>query len=1102
MNKIKKKQFFKDDCKLNVGDDYTKYELFSVIIHSGSAYGGHYHTYIKDTENLGNWTIHEAVMSDKDEKKRMKPKKSEGNTKEILLIREKLGDEDIDYLKYENPLELMKAFIFNNHAYRQIKIETISSDLNKHGMSWNKSYKSKFGTISKFLKKNSDIFDVTQDETLVSLKFDFKISEVLTGDYEEFMKTKESQEKELEEIEAELEKEEQELEKNLDNLHLNSWFDFNDEKINAIKPNIIEKQFAGKESAYMLFYRRKTQAKSNLYEMNKEKQVPNWLIEEVKQKNEALRSQRELFDKNVNEITVKFYLDINFTVSRPNKVLKIENEANFIKIRINKRDKICDLKEKLLSYCTSVENNEINETFLNYILSSDDLKYLLCKQNPLEYHYISRSLGENETFSNFQQNFSIILSNNSESFPIGDEYEPIKVIIKYYYEDETETDDKKKLGFKRFNEFSELITKQTTVKDIKDQLADVSCNNRKQITLVLMEKNKKIIINREFGLDAKLLSEYQIKNNDYIVIDNDNEDDFKFEANTNTKNTQTTPTSYKEQIMLEIVNFVEKTTKKEDDDATKYTQIEIPVNMSDRANDVKILAISAFSLDNVNYDECHLRYINLANITRDDLINEFKSNNSNLFTGSRLYENVIIENVIDSNTSNLFVLCNGRAPLENEITLKCCCVLDNNFSVGQNLMDDVSCEILVNKSLTVNELVESITQELKLSLSEVDITDNQVFYLKKINWMGDPDAILNALTKTVVDVNLTNNSYVCLTKGFLVPQNHIKINIWLQENLNNGEEDLINKKLLNCDINMMNDEFKFVSCLISKYDIKLEELKIKIGECLNKILKIDLDTSEDVLRIRLMKKTVFKNCLNKKMFIDKYQLKRALFDWHKTLKQLNLSNEVDLCVQLRETGGLNQGIILLDCLSFDLKSNAYSNYKEISWNINNGANLTSLKQTIIKEYNLEPNDSFHISIAKRLVDKYDWIVVKDTALTSTEEKTEHASKKGRKPKTSSVQQQQLAKSNLKNAPYNFDDGDLISFVLLKDEETLKIATLQTITNKEFMTKFDLDYKANQVELNKFKKANKGKDILDSTAKGTRKNRRAEVGIVIKTDDFN
>ena len=33
----------------------AQYELFSVVIHSGSTYGGHYKTYIRDIQNLGNW---------------------------------------------------------------------------------------------------------------------------------------------------------------------------------------------------------------------------------------------------------------------------------------------------------------------------------------------------------------------------------------------------------------------------------------------------------------------------------------------------------------------------------------------------------------------------------------------------------------------------------------------------------------------------------------------------------------------------------------------------------------------------------------------------------------------------------------------------------------------------------------------------------------------------------------------------------------------------------------------------------------------------------------------------------------------------------------
>lgn len=53
------------------GDDSDySYELFSVIIHKGGCYGGHYHVYIKDVDKLGRW---EPPVSKRDEPKESTP---------------------------------------------------------------------------------------------------------------------------------------------------------------------------------------------------------------------------------------------------------------------------------------------------------------------------------------------------------------------------------------------------------------------------------------------------------------------------------------------------------------------------------------------------------------------------------------------------------------------------------------------------------------------------------------------------------------------------------------------------------------------------------------------------------------------------------------------------------------------------------------------------------------------------------------------------------------------------------------------------------------------------------------------------------------------
>ena len=36
-------------------DQCMEYDLFSVVIHSGSTHSGHYTAYIRDIDNLGRW---------------------------------------------------------------------------------------------------------------------------------------------------------------------------------------------------------------------------------------------------------------------------------------------------------------------------------------------------------------------------------------------------------------------------------------------------------------------------------------------------------------------------------------------------------------------------------------------------------------------------------------------------------------------------------------------------------------------------------------------------------------------------------------------------------------------------------------------------------------------------------------------------------------------------------------------------------------------------------------------------------------------------------------------------------------------------------------
>jgi ubiquitin carboxyl-terminal hydrolase 40 len=43
-------------CEAGVVEGSAVYELFSVVIHSGSTHSGHYTAFIRDVDDLGEWT--------------------------------------------------------------------------------------------------------------------------------------------------------------------------------------------------------------------------------------------------------------------------------------------------------------------------------------------------------------------------------------------------------------------------------------------------------------------------------------------------------------------------------------------------------------------------------------------------------------------------------------------------------------------------------------------------------------------------------------------------------------------------------------------------------------------------------------------------------------------------------------------------------------------------------------------------------------------------------------------------------------------------------------------------------------------------------------
>ncbi|XP_039090417.1 ubiquitin carboxyl-terminal hydrolase 40 isoform X5 [Hyaena hyaena] len=237
-------------AKSELDDLEYVYDLFSVIIHQGGCYGGHYHVYIKDVDHLGNWEFQEE------------------KSKPDLQNQEEIDDD---------PLIILKAVLLQEEN-NLIPVDQLGQKLlKKIGISWNKKYRKRYGPLRKFLQLHSQIFLLSSDESTVSLlkngslqaESDFQRKE------QPLLQTHASASPGLH-----------------DTTSCPHWFDINDSKVQPIKEKDIERQFQGKESAYMLFYRKSQLQRPPEARANPRYGVPCHLLNEMDAANIELQRKR------------------------------------------------------------------------------------------------------------------------------------------------------------------------------------------------------------------------------------------------------------------------------------------------------------------------------------------------------------------------------------------------------------------------------------------------------------------------------------------------------------------------------------------------------------------------------------------------------------------------------------------------------------------------------------------------------------------------------------------------------------------------------------------------------------------------------------------
>ncbi|KFP26876.1 Ubiquitin carboxyl-terminal hydrolase 40 [Colius striatus] len=313
-------------------DSEYLYELFSVIIHKGGCYGGHYHVYIRDVDELGNWQLQEEVDR---------------------LIEDKVLRDTENGKEIENPLTVLKKILSEEEA-KQIPVDQLGQKLlERNGVSWNKKYRKQYGALRKYLQNHPQIFQFSPDENKVGLKEQHKLP----------FKSN-SQDRDLQSPPQKndvLWKSEKSPARLRDSAAGSGchWFDLNDSKVQPIKEKDIEKQFQGKESAYMLFYRKSQLKRPPEARGNPRYQIPEHLLKEMNAANAELQKKRAECDSANNGIDLHLHLSLRYKFHNGALHPSLTWEESIVDLTIDRRKTLGDLRQSVFQMLESWEGDMI-----------------------------------------------------------------------------------------------------------------------------------------------------------------------------------------------------------------------------------------------------------------------------------------------------------------------------------------------------------------------------------------------------------------------------------------------------------------------------------------------------------------------------------------------------------------------------------------------------------------------------------------------------------------------------------------------------------------------------------------------------------------------
>ncbi|XP_035388075.1 ubiquitin carboxyl-terminal hydrolase 40 [Electrophorus electricus] len=867
-------------------DSEFSYELFSVIIHKGSCYGGHYHVYIKDIDQLGHWEAPEDDVKEKHKAQKKLPKVQECE----------------DTLDWEDPLAVVTT-VLAQEASGSVLVDQLGQKImDKIGSSWNKKFRKQYGPISKFLQSHTDVFMLVSNGSCVALKATTTSEPVAPSLHSN----------RLEHAEAELQGS---AELDAEPASGSCWFDLNDSAVTPIREQAISKQFEGRESAYMLFYRKSTLQRPPQAKGNPAYKVPLHLLEMIQEENATLQQRRADFDASSNRIEVRLHLAPHYHVQNGALQPSSTNTRAVVSMMFDRRKTVGDLRLAVYQMQTTWEG---------------DMALTLAKNLPAGLHLYD-TLDDDE-----KSLYSAGLCNGSDLFvwngkevngvqvQTGAEWEPVLLTILRPGEDELDSGSAPGVGATRTDgsgivRFTQGFASGITLGGVREVLGP-------QEALVCQEAKGA----QPGGGGAsgwrlcppeamrQTLRELTLRDGDSLLLLPSTQLTNSMFSLSGDMVTVMTPLDCR---WLQVEYWSQTASEEEEGGRQECKKRKIPASGDTRLGEVKQRALEELQLQECFRDEpCCLRQMDRTGKLLPPVCDHLSVRDA----GIRLMTSLC--------------LCHGCAPKASQLFLY--------FRVGVVPSAGQDREIIVEERLSVKECLTKMLQLADL--------DGMCWHLRRMDWCEEVGEPLMDENASLLDVKLCSGDTLVIAEGQLPPKGFLKLSVrWLVDRSSDCVSSFpdLSHKIEWAEMEMTSVGYVEISQEASLHDLRCQVLTLPalVGLCM---------PTPEFLRLWVM---------------EGQTPSRILRGNQQTLRKLKLGMGSEVCVQkllCEEDLGLKE--VLLRLKMGVPGERAYYSAQEFVWDAGRDPSPKGLYNSLASLYSTSPDN---LLLAKHLPDKHTWMAI-------------------------------------------------------------------------------------------------------------------------------